>query len=354
MYRAKHRIGAATLRMVILVAVTLPLAGGCQEADTLKRELYKKFNTILAKKKTPFVQREGITIRTCPLYRAANENSEVIRALPAETPIRLLDKIGVWFRVRTRDGREGYVRQKLVGGEEIIIKTQQLRKSIEGLPAQAEGITKSQANFRLEPGRAHEIIEVLPPGKKFEVYERVVTLRNAPAAQRPDGAYANDTLDDVKKDVWYKVKMEDGRVGYIYTHNMKLLPPADIANAVPWMRMVAWRSISVTEDPDRGAKNNYVVAYTPKGQDPGCDYTSLYLMYWSSKNKKMITDDHWRLQLKGILPITGYHFEGKPGFSIRYLHPTNSDKLVLASFVYSRGRVRKVSEEEIPNVKRIH
>ena len=96
--------------------MTLPMVAGCQEANTLKREMYKKFNTILAKKKTPFTQREGITTRTCPLYQTANPNSEVIRRLPAETPVRLLDKIGDWFRVRTRDGREGYLEQKMVGG----------------------------------------------------------------------------------------------------------------------------------------------------------------------------------------------------------------------------------------------
>ena len=74
----------------------------------------------------------------------------------------------------------------MVGGEQIIVKTQELRKSIEGLPPQAEGITKTKANFRLDPGRRHKVIEVLPPGKKFEVYQRVVTLREdrVPSGQR--------------------------------------------------------------------------------------------------------------------------------------------------------------------------
>ena len=83
-----------------------------------------------------------------------------------------------------------------------------------------------------------------------------------------------------------QVKIEDGRVGYIYTHNMKLTPPDDIAREVPFMRIVAWRTVNGPDDPDRGAKNNYIAAYAPVGKDPGCDYTRLYLMNWTPRHKK--------------------------------------------------------------------
>jgi len=352
MYYRHNRILPTTLRLAILAMVLcLPLVNGCQEANTLLREIRKKINKVV-KTKTPFEQKDGLTIRTCSMYMTANGNSEVIRRLPPETPVRLINKVGDFFRVRTRDGREGYIEEKMVGGEDIIIKTQQLRKSIEGLTPQAEGITKSKANFRLEPGREHQVIEVLPPGKKFEVFERRVTLMPTTNQSAQESAPVDDTAEDVKKDVWYKVKMEDGRVGFLYTHNMKLVPPADIARAVPFMRMVAWRSVNVIDDQDLGAKNNYVVAYAPIGKDAGCDYTRLYLMAWSSRLKRRIIN--WQLGLKGILPITGYQFEGKPGFSIRYLHPSSNKKLVLVSFVFTHGRVKKVSEEEIPNPRRMH
>ncbi len=271
------------------------------------------------------------------------------------------------FKVRTRDGREGYVEQKSVGGDDIIAKTHELRKSIEGMPSQAEAVTKSKANFRFVPGRQHEIIEVLPPGKKLEVYERVVTLRvDQPSVKGGARIKMGDSTiipadepptpeegaNDIRKDVWYKVKIEDGRVGYIFTHNMKLSPPEDIAKTVPFMRMVAWRTVNVTDDPDIGAKSNYIVAYAPIGKDAGSDYTRLYLVSWSSKLKRRIIT--WQLRINGVLPITDFHFEGKPGFSVRYLHPNNRDKLVQANFIFSRGSVRKVSEEEIPNTAEMH
>lgn len=332
------------------IMLCLPLFGGCREASTLLRELQNKLNEVV-KTKTPFEQKDGLTIRTCPIYMTANENSEVIGRIPPETPVRLINKIGDYYRIRTRDGREGYLQEKNVGGEEIILKTQQLRKSIEGLSPQAEGITKSKANFRLEPGREYQVIEVLPPDKKFEVFERHVTLRPTSNQSAQESAPVDDMTEDVKKDVWYKVKMEDGRVGFIFTHNMKLVPPEDIARAVPFMRMVAWRSVNVVEDQDLGAKNDYVVAYAPIGKDAGCDYTRLYLMAWSSRLKRRIIN--WQLGLRGVLPITGYQFEGKPGFSIRYVHPSTDDKLVLANFVLVQGNVKKVGEEEIPNPSKV-
>lgn len=354
--------------LLLVLAACLVVNSGCKEAETIKRELLKKVQSQLLKKKHPFTPRDGITIRACSLYQTANPNSEVIRKLPAETPIHLIDQIGEWYRVRTREGREGYLDQRMVGGEEIIRKTYELRRSIEGMPVQAEGVTKTKANFRLEPGREHPVLEVLPPGKKFEMYERVVTVRRmpngagtvptrgrelgqlAPAEENPDPSEASD--DPVKKDVWYKVKVEDGRVGYVYTHNLRFTPPDEIARMVPFMRLLAWRTMNVTDDPDLGAKNNYVAAYAPIGKDPGCDYTRLYVMNWSKRLKRLVI--RWQLRLNGVLPITNFHFEGKPGFSVRYLHPTKKDKLVLANFAYTKGKIKKISEEEIPGTTQIH
>jgi len=350
---------------IILGAVCWALVG-CQELDTLKRELLKKAETKLLKKKNPFTPRDGITIRACSLYQTANPNSETIRKIPAETSVHLTDKVGEYYRVRMRDGREGYVEQKVIGGEDIILRTQELRRSIEGRPVQAEGMTKNKANFRLQPGREHEVIEVLPPDRKLEVYERVVTVRRTnPSGAATRGRTPGQTagpqeptsntdpgFDDSKKDVWYKVKIEDGRIGYIYTHNLRLTPPDDLAREVPFMRMVGWRIVNTTDDQDRGAMSNYIVAYAPIGKDPGCDYTRLYFMNWNPKLKRRVIS--WQLRLNGVLPISNYHFEGKPGFNVRYLHPSKKDKLVLATFVFSSGHVRKVGEEEIPNNREIH
>lgn len=366
-YRSQNSAKSYHLASGLIIAFLVCLTSGCQEIDTLKRELLLKAQSTILKKKSQFTPRDGMTIRTTSLYQTANPNSEVIRKLPAETPVHLMDKVGDMFRARTRDGREGYIEQRAVGGEDIIHKTQELRLSIEGLPMQAEAVTKTKANFRLAPGRHHEVVETLPPGKKLEIYERVVTLRknvvvdtNATRGKQTaeqtksleDLSSMDEGSDDVRKDVWYKVKIEDGRVGYIYTHNMKLTPPDDIAKAVPFMRMIAWRTVNSTDDPDRGPKNNFIVAYAPIGKDAGCDYTRLYFMSWSPKLKRRIIT--WQLRLDGILPITDYHFEGKPGFSVRYLHPNKKDRLVLASFVFNKGSIRKVSEEEIPNNSELH
>lgn len=351
-------------KISLLVAGLCLLVSGCQEAETVKREVLKKVQGNILKKKNPFTPREGITLRPCSLYQSANPNSEVILKLPAETPLHLMDKQGDLYRVRARDGREGYVEEKVVGGQEIIVRTNELRRSIEGMPVQGEGVIKTKANFRLEPGRDPEIIEILPVGKKFEVYERVVTVKRPTASAtrgRPgsqgqsleDAAAVDEpSLDQMKKDVWYKVKLEDGRVGYIFTHNMKLTPPEDIARTVPFMRMVGWRTVNSTDDPDRGAKSNFIVAYAPIGKDAGCDYTRLYFMSWSTKLKRRAIS--WQMSIRGVLPITNYHSEGKPGFSVRYLHPSKKDKLVLASFVFAKGSIRKVGEEEIPNTSEVH
>jgi len=365
-YGYKGTVLSGSRVMVIVMAACWIAASGCQELETLKKEVLKATQVKVLKPKAPFIPRDGITTRGCSLYQTANPNSEVMRKLPAETPVQLVDKVGEYYRVRTRDGREGFVEHKVVGGQEVILRTQELRQSIEGMPVQAEGVTKTKANFRLYAGREHEVIEVLPPDKRFEVFERIVTIRPTPARERSvtrgarpaDGAVAaescppDEASEDTKKDVWYKVKIEDGRVGYLYTHNMTLVPPEDIARAVPFMRIVAWRRINVTDDPDLGAKSNYLAAYAPIGRDPGCDFTKLYMISWSPKLKARTIS--WQQRVDGILPISNFQSEGRPGFSVRTLHPVRSDKLVLANFVLLKGQVRRVGEEEIANTGEIH
>jgi len=353
---------------LFLAALFCVAAAGCQDAETIKREISQKFGRPFLPKKQPFAPRDGMTIRPCSLYQTANPNSEVVAKLPAETTVHLTDRVGEWYRVRTREGREGYLDQKMVGGEDIIRRTNELRRSIEGVPVQAEGVIKSKANFRLEPGRNHPVLEVLPPGKKFEMYERVVTLQRAgaPSDKSPTRGSGDDQAaseeeppqsgelsdDTAKKDVWYKVKVEDGRVGYLYTHNIRFTPPEDIARQVPFMRLVAWRPVGTTDDPDYGAKSNYVAAYAPIGKDPGCDYSRLYFMSWSKLHKRH--SPSWQSKISGVLPITDFHFEGKPGFSVRSLHPTARGKFVLTNLYLSKGKVSKAGEEEIRATTEVH
>ncbi len=88
--------------MIIFLGVSWLAATGCQEVDTLKRELLKKAQGKILKQKSPFTPRDGMTIRGCSLYQTANPNSEVTVKLPAETPVHLVDKVGEYYRTRTR------------------------------------------------------------------------------------------------------------------------------------------------------------------------------------------------------------------------------------------------------------
>ena len=68
---------------------------------------------------------------------------------------------------------------------------------------------------------------MLPPAKKFEVYDRVVTIREAERAgdvvntrgktaarsSAPENVAIADDSFDVKKDVWYKLRLK--MVGWV-------------------------------------------------------------------------------------------------------------------------------------------
>ncbi len=354
---------------LIIILGCLCLMTGCQEAETIKREVLQAIQKKLGRKAKPFKPRDGITIRDCRLYSTANPNSQITRELMPETRLRLVDKVGDFYRTVVHDGTEGYVNRRCIGGQETIDRIHELRESIEGVPVQAVGVLKNKANFRLYAGRKHDVLETLAPDREFEMFERVVTLREikkpnpTPNDPLPEVAVPRpqvpepDEQPSVKKDVWYKIRLtdpKDRRVGFVYTHNLKFTPPAEIERMVPYMRMVAWRVVSTTEDPDLGPKNNYAVAYAPIGRDPECDYTTLYYMYWHKRLKRLVLSRP--LRIPGILPITGFHHGRIPGFTIRRLIPSQPGKLLLIGCIYDhrRGKIAFKSEDVIPDPHTYH
>jgi hypothetical protein len=80
--RKRHR----SCVTIISLGIALLAATGCQEVDTLKREILKKLSGQDPQKEESFHPRDGITIRATSLYQTANPNSEVTSSYLRKRP----------------------------------------------------------------------------------------------------------------------------------------------------------------------------------------------------------------------------------------------------------------------------
>jgi uncharacterized protein YgiM (DUF1202 family) len=217
-----------------------------------------------------------------------------------------------WEEIHAGQKLSGFVRSSTLGPPELIEKLRGLMKSIEGVEPQAVGVTTAATNFRLEPGSEGQVIEKLPAGTRFEMFERQATL--TPQVVNPVAGGPKETK--ARKEVWYKVRLPDGRVGYIYTRNLEFEPPTELTEYTRSRRTVAWLKLRSLKSETSDSVNEYLVAYATPGVDFGADYNRVEIYIWDGKGYQTAFAQS---SLQGILPIHVIHEGNDVFFELREL-----------------------------------
>jgi hypothetical protein len=235
-----------------------------------------------------------------------------------KTPSRIVNE---WTKIRLEKKGTGFVKSPTLGTPEIIERIQSLKKSIEEIEPQATGVTTAPTFLRLEPGRDGTPVEKLPTGTHFEMFERQATYRFKPtskfSAQRKD------------KDVWYKVRLADGRVGYIFTSNFNLEPPPELSMYTHFRRPMAWLKLRSKTGSEGETVYDYVVAYATPGVDFGADFDRLEIYYWdgSQYQTAFVTSS-----LKGILPIKLVRKAEKIFYEFAEIDPEHEHQVIVSRY----------------------
>lgn len=284
-----------------------------------------------------FSRKLTVVVTSAPLYTRADALSQKLGALHFGQEVMARQKRSPstpegWEEVQPEKQERGYVRESALGTEDLLAKLSGLMKSVEGIEPQASGKTTAATFLRLQPGRDGQGLEKLAPGTSFEMFERRALLKEPPTP--PPSPTAGPTPKKVptpesRKEIWYKVRLEDGRVGYIYTGNLKFQPPADIEQYTRFRRTVAWQKLRMVDAGALGQVGEYLVAYATPGVDFGADFNRIEVYTWGGTGYGTLFA---KSDLRGILPI-GLSREGQDVyFELRELDAKQPGKLVVRRF----------------------
>jgi len=261
------------------------------------------------------------------VHQAPDRASPKLRTLKygqkALTLAKKPQKSGEWVEVALDEKQKGFVRLSALGAPEIVLLLQSLANSIAGMEPQASGTTTVSTHLRLEPGREGKSLEKLPAGTHFEMFQRQAILLKP----------ADDSgTKPPRKEIWYKVRLDDGRVGYIYSKNFKFEPPAEIAHYAQSRRPMAWKTLRTVTSPDAGSGNDYVVAYATPDSDFGADFNRLEVYAW---NRGSYQTAFVVSSLRGILPLRVSRQDGEIFFEIIELDPLNKAQVMVSRYRYA-------------------
>jgi hypothetical protein len=151
--------------------------------------------------------------------------------------------------------------------------------------------------------------------------------RQATLPTRPNEEFTNKPLP---KEIWYKVRLADNRVGYIYTKNFKFEPPLEILKYTQSRRVIAWQKLKTVTEEKFGSIGEYLVAYATQDADFGADFDRIEAYMWDGKIVN-------RVLLKSLRGIT--HSVIRQGeeiyFEFTELDPNHKNQVIVHRYLYA-------------------
>lgn len=231
----------------------------------------------------------------------------------------------------------GFMERKWIAGEALHGEIGSLIDGSKDMPVQAAGLVERKAALRLKPERGAFIIKLFKDRGRADVLERVVIRLGE--------------KEKAKRQVWYRVRLEDGRAGFIAKSSLELVPPAELNGYTSVRVPVSWYKLQEKEDPVTGEKgSDYLVTYSAVGSDLDTDFTRIELYTYDLKSKQYATNLA-RSGLYGILPVKIADMEND-GKTIEIREHPKGDKNKVRVIQYSFPSPVKVVKEWVEEVER--
>jgi SH3-like domain-containing protein len=248
-----------------------------------------------------------------------------------------------FVKVRTADGKEGWIEQRYLVGQDVFDGFQKLASDHRKSPAQAVAVTRRVINMHVVPARNGESLYKLKEGTKVELLERTITPRSglkksvplteaerekqkerddeeeAPktVAGKPSAATPPDPLED-----WWLVRDGESRVGWLLGRMLDIDVPLEIAQYAEGQRIVAAFVLNeVSESPESPKKvAQYAVLMSEPKDGLPFDFNQVRVFTWNPKKTRYETA--YRERVNGELPFRvsteSFDKEGKlPIFVVR-------------------------------------
>jgi SH3-like domain-containing protein len=296
-----------------------------------------------------------------------------------------------FVRVRTGDGKEGWLEQRYLVGQDVYDGFTKLAQENANSVSQATAVTRRIVNLHVQPSRESEALYQLKDASKVELLKRASTPKSGlkpppkPAEKTSDSASAEEDKKNAGEDEpaapapeilntkklvpstpsvpmedWWLVRDQQKRVGWLLGRMLDVDIPLEIAQYAEGQRIVASFVVSEVTVPDetnpeatKKVPQFAVLLSEPRDGMP-FDFNQLRVFTWNTKRSRYETA--YRERFNGELPfLIGNEQFGKEGtlpvFTARVRDADG--KLVERKYKMNGVMVRRVlAPGEIPTSRR--
>jgi len=170
----------------------------------------------------------------------------------------------------------GFMEKRGIAGKEMYEAIRGLMDEAKDAAVQATGLTRKKASLRLKPEKEAFVIGRLKEPAQALVLERLVVT----VAEK----------EKATKQVWYKIRLDDGRAGFVARSDLQLIPPSELNAYTDVRTPVSWYELGEKKDPATGEKGrDYLVTYSSVGSDVGADFTRVEIYIYDLRTKQYAT-----------------------------------------------------------------
>jgi SH3-like domain-containing protein len=253
--------------------------------------------------------------------------------------VEVLEKQKRFIHVKTSSGKDGWLEERYLVGQDVFDGFEKLKKDNEKTPVQAHGTARAELNIHLTAEREGEHLFQMKEGEKAEILRKASALRNAGAAKpakpipakspvkknetpgKPVGTPAKASSpgkaptpaeEPPAMEDWWLIRDSFGHVGWVLMRMIDIDVPVDVAQYAEGQRIVGYFVLNKIQDGDKQEPQYLVLMSAPKDGLP-YDYDSIRVFSWNAKRHHYETAYRER-NIFGVYPVnSGMEDFGKEG-----------------------------------------
>ena len=248
--------------------------------------------------------------------------------------VEVLEKQKRFIHVKTSDGKDGWIEERYLVGQDVYDGFEKLKKDNEKTPVEAHGTARAELNIHLTPEREGEHLFQMKEGEKVEVLKKASSQKSvggvkpvkpipskgpvkkaaAPAAAKVQPAVkpAAPAEEAPPMEDWWLVRDSAGHVGWVLMRMVDIDVPIDVAQYAEGQRIMGYFVLDKVQDGDKQVPQYLVLMSAPKDGMP-YDFDSIRVFSWNAKRHHYETAYRER-NIYGVYPVsTGMEEFGKEG-----------------------------------------
>lgn len=217
--------------------------------------------------------------------------------------VQVLEHSRRFVRVRASDGKEGWVEERYLAGQDVFDQTEQLASANRNTPLVATGITENDTNIHITPGRDTRHLYQIKSATKVQILKRATAAKPQPAILpvREDASGKNAAPKPVLED-WWLVRDPQGRVGWVLARMVDIDLPLEVAQYAEGQRIVGAFVLNQVQDGDKKVPQ-YLMVLTEPHDGMAFDYDQIRVFTWNLHRHRYETAYRER-KLFGMFPVT--------------------------------------------------